>query len=586
MDKNHYKDRPTYETIRLMKDFLLKRNILTYEKWYMNNGNMYSLCLTVNNTGISVNGKGINKELALASAYGELAERLFTYAPFRLKNNIYQSDPKLEKGEYMVSENELDKLIEAYLAIMLIEKTHRKGLLLLIKRFSEFKGAKEQYKIIQYNSIRNSEILRLPVDLVDLFYGTNGMAAGNTKEEAIVQGLSEILERYVIHKCIKDRISPPDLNNGLLEKLENYYQIRESIFTLEQSKKYSVIIKDLSLGHKIPAVGVILLDIRNRAYLVKIGVHPKIEIALERCFTELMQGHNIDNYSNIMLVRECFDEPSDSENICQFYVDSHAHLPIEFFINASSSYEPLVENNKYESNIDMCKYLVDLIYQMGYEIFIHDFTRMELNCVQILVPNMSEFGPVEEDHIKYVNEQYKINHLILKGIENLTKKEIKTILSFINRYITTPNIPVSDLILSVRFNKRSIYQNVTISLFKFMLYMLIEDEEGALETIQKYNMYLRNIGKESRIYSYCEEYLILRKNYTSQNLKKFLQLYYSEKEISIANQFLNGALINQFKEISCSHMCEQCFNKDTCYEANCYDLYKKIKPANKKSSIN
>ena len=43
MNNNHYKDRSAFETIRLMKDFLLNNNIMVYEKWYINNGNMYSL---------------------------------------------------------------------------------------------------------------------------------------------------------------------------------------------------------------------------------------------------------------------------------------------------------------------------------------------------------------------------------------------------------------------------------------------------------------------------------------------------------------------------------------------------------------
>ncbi|MFR4549654.1 MAG: hypothetical protein ACLT5A_02920, partial [Clostridiaceae bacterium] len=79
---------------------------------------MYSLSLMVDNTMITVNGKGVTKELALASAYGELAERLFAYVPFRMKNSWYNLDCKISQEEKNVSMDIAENLIKNYFSLI------------------------------------------------------------------------------------------------------------------------------------------------------------------------------------------------------------------------------------------------------------------------------------------------------------------------------------------------------------------------------------------------------------------------------------------------------------------------------------
>lgn len=54
------------------------------ETWNNVGNQIYSVHLSVPNTTITSNGKGCNKEFALASAYGELIERLSFLLPFRM----------------------------------------------------------------------------------------------------------------------------------------------------------------------------------------------------------------------------------------------------------------------------------------------------------------------------------------------------------------------------------------------------------------------------------------------------------------------------------------------------------------------
>lgn len=81
---NRYKDKLPSATIRHTRDTLASHGIFATETWNNVGNQIYSVHLSVPNTTITSNGKGCNKEFALASAYGELIERLSFLLPFRM----------------------------------------------------------------------------------------------------------------------------------------------------------------------------------------------------------------------------------------------------------------------------------------------------------------------------------------------------------------------------------------------------------------------------------------------------------------------------------------------------------------------
>lgn len=83
------------------------------------------------------------------------------------------------------------------------------------------------------------------------------MSAGNSFEEAMVQGMSEIIERYVQKKIIKERISLPDIP---VEYIKKYPHIYEMFRKLEQKQEYKCWLKDCSLGGIYPVAAFIILE--------------------------------------------------------------------------------------------------------------------------------------------------------------------------------------------------------------------------------------------------------------------------------------------------------------------------------------
>ena len=60
----------------------------------------------------------------------------------------------------------------------------------------------------------DGETVYIPMNIVGNLYVSNGMSAGNTRNEARVQGLSEVFERHIKNRIIAESISLPEMPGG------------------------------------------------------------------------------------------------------------------------------------------------------------------------------------------------------------------------------------------------------------------------------------------------------------------------------------------------------------------------------------
>ena len=138
-----------------------------------------------------------------------------------------------------------------------------------------------------FNLTRNKEQW-VPIDWFYLINEYNGPAAGNTVEEAVLQGLSEVVERHVGSVVSRDRlitpvIDPESLTDPaaveLVEKLE-----RQGI---------ALYLRDFSLDTGIPSVGALAYDpatFPEKSEIVfTVGTTSNPEKSLCRALTEVAQ---------------------------------------------------------------------------------------------------------------------------------------------------------------------------------------------------------------------------------------------------------------------------------------------------------
>jgi len=256
-------------------------------------------------------GKGISPGLAEASAYAELAERLSAglYYPvfeeqvrFHLPG-IYGPDTvrflnyEWMEGYVRAHQTELDR------AVTIEELLRREGHLSKT-HLSEIKDCEMAQHWVDGYSLLREETVKVPVKFAAYIHGSNGMAAGNTVEEAVIQASCEILERYAQISIVKPEtivpsIDPASVTPDLIHRMMAFYA-RYNV---------DVILKDLSFDGTLPVIGVFYTNrnlppdrLEHRSLIA--GASFALEEALTRCFTEGMQGKK-----SLLSPRPQFDRP-------------------------------------------------------------------------------------------------------------------------------------------------------------------------------------------------------------------------------------------------------------------------------------
>lgn len=269
------------ETVRRFKEKLKEVDLDILEKTVrIDNGRLdipvyFSLCgqdaLRVIGTKKQM-GKGGTPQQAEASAVMELAERFSFFSFYRNPENFFVEEYRNLKGDAISFEtiafsvhddsDDLDKARDVFSRLPL--------------------------KWIQaYNMHRDREIL-IPFDWFFAINEFNGPCAGNCVEEAISQGICEIVERHVSSIVSRNKLQVPAVNTGsvtdtlVLEMLGKYEKVGVKLF-----------ITDFSLDTGIPSVGVLAYDPKTfpeESELVwTAGTTPSPQKALSRALTEVAQ---------------------------------------------------------------------------------------------------------------------------------------------------------------------------------------------------------------------------------------------------------------------------------------------------------
>lgn len=489
----HYKERDPLDTIRLASDCLLRSGIFVYENWYATINKIFSVTLHIDGTNFIVNGKGVSRELALASAYGELMERIQNLAFFRIGSGFCPRayyEP-LGRNTILVEHNPgyFSSCIDIWL-----EGLSKINSSLIRNTFeSVYSIAKSKMCYMVYCDISdNGSKLVLPYPIIDCYYGTNGMSAGNSLDEALVQALSEILERYVLYRIIKGDITPPNLNYSILDRGEEFVSYVKQI---ESSGRYKVIIKDMSLDMGIPAAGLILVDVPSSRYFVKAGVHPVIDIAVERCFTELFQGRELNDHDGFSRLGAPNLDLREDQLFYSVFRDGRGNYPASLLYHTPTYESENLKTIHYSGNIEMREYLTNLITSMGFRAFFADETYSPINAIHVIVPGMSEVTPLNSyGFLEELVEDSRLYHIAMTGLNNASEEDLALVKKIIQKEPSQPETTLSRLVALPSYLKGSKYLQIDCSLILIAMSIINSDYIGAYKVIKSYNAQKKNIS--------------------------------------------------------------------------------------------
>ena len=322
LQERRYKEVTPEETVKRLKELLKKIGIEVVETWSDESSvGTYSLRVAIKGTDIGQNGKGMTKEFAMASAYAEFFERFqngmfkfriekptkeipFTYAP----DEKILSVEELMSGKNSFVENIVNKNGRGN-----DSKEQQIDYVKDVLNQNSKLVQKEDFISLPYYSIKNDEIEYIPERLFTYTCNSNGMCAGNSREEALIEGLSEIYERYVGIKIFKEKATLPEIPAKYLEK---FPKVEEMVEKLKKNDRYYFRLVDCSFGGKYPVAGLYIIEKNTGKFGFKLGAHPDYGIAMERCFTEAAQGRDIYEYAETCLF-DFYDGEDSKKRILQ-----------------------------------------------------------------------------------------------------------------------------------------------------------------------------------------------------------------------------------------------------------------------------
>ena len=474
----NYKSAHPAKTIFAIKKSLKKLGIdlnkLKYEEGKVGNSfSIYSGQVTYNNNYIA-SGKGSNHLLSEASVYSEIVERisvglslLIPYLEIKknLQTSSFLSGYSHNNRKKIKNSVELKELFK-YLPFLDVKNMENKK----ISSFwsNAFSLTEKHYK-------------KIPHLLIKKISGSNGCASGNTLEEATSQAFCEICERYSLIEHIRKKISAPTVDLKTIKDKE----IHDAI-DLFNSMNIDVEIKDLTLGNKVPVMGVLFTNnnlshekntLKKKMFYKTLhaGSHLDLKQAIMRCFSEewQMAGKDIQFFvyhREFDFIDHYFTKKEKEKIIEKKKVDFH-HLAISnrsfenfSFLNEKKRYVSFDSLSSYPTDdfLEDIKIIKNISENNGWETLVVDYSipELPLKVVRVIVPSISDllkYDYLNPRKVTDIIEEKRITNYPLDLFFQNKKSEIKELIYAVENdlveKIVTP-IPSSD---SLKYSPSDIF---------------------------------------------------------------------------------------------------------------------------------
>ncbi|OTQ30123.1 30S ribosomal protein S12 methylthiotransferase accessory factor YcaO [Gilliamella apicola] len=423
------------------------------------------------------NGKGASKKAALASALGEYFERLSTnyfFSDFYLGEDAANADFVHYPTEKWFPIPESGLLPEGLLSEKLLKFYNSNGELTAMDLI-DLQSSHPERGICALPFVQQSDhkTVYVPVNLIANLYASNGMSAGNTRNEARVQGLSEIFERFAKNKIIAEAISLPIIP---IDVINRYPEVLAAIETLE-NEGFPLYCFDASLGGEFPVICVVLFNPQNGTSYASFGAHPNFGVALERTVTELLQGRSLKDLDVFSPPSFDNDDVADLSNLETHFIDSSGLISWDLF-NQQSDYE-FVDWDFSGTTEQEFANLMAIFNRYETEVLIMDYEHLGVYACRILAVGMSEIYPPED--LLYANNNMAIHlrDLILSlPYKKLTAKQYLTIIEQLDEEGLDDFARVREL-LGIATGKDNAWLTLRIGELKAMLALAAKDLDQA-----------------------------------------------------------------------------------------------------------
>lgn len=491
------------------------------------------------------NGKGTTKKAALASALGEFLERLscnYFFADFYLGEQIANSEFVHYPDErwFELTDNQqlpaglLDqRLLDFYQA----EQPLQANALIDLQSDNFERG------ICALPFVRQADQQKvyIPMNIIGNLYVSNGMSAGNSRDEARVQALSEILERYVKNRVLIDAISLPEIPAAVLAR---YPLVVEAMQAIE-AQGFPLYAFDASLGGEFPVISVVLFNPSNGTCFASFGAHPDFAVALERTVTELLQGRSLKQLDVFLPPTFDNDQVADYTNLETHFTDSSGLVSWDLF-SQQADYE-FVDWSFKGSTAEEFSSLLAIVQQQGTDAYIADYQHLGIDACRIIVPGLSEIYEVEDLELANNNMGQDLRELVLNLADSdWQEEEYLELIDALTEEGFDDFMPIAELI-GVVASAGSVLAGLRIGELKAMLALAGGDFAAAMEWTEWTLAFNSSVFSAERqnYYRCLHAFLSFELDGTERELADYLPAFnrmYGAAVVQQVQQVVNGEL--------------------------------------------
>lgn len=572
-----FKDDSPLNTVEKIRNILKSHDVEVEELWQETKvPYCYSLSLRIKDLNFSTSGKGLSPEFSLASAYGEMIERVqlgYLSSKATQKDGSYSSNNG--QDVQLPLQQILDGNLDMYqkMSQRLLDWNGKQ--LTAEEIVSQHADESGNVTTTPFVSLLNGEKIFFPSKLRRAAYATNGCAAGNSIEEAIVQALSEIVERYYRLRIIKENICPPQISEKVLKKYKTPYKIIEYI----RNQGYRVFVKDCSLGDGFPVLCVCFVHKATGRYHTHFGAYPIFEIALTRALTETFQGRRVDSFAEYSDFFYSKDENDFLFNISQELIYGTAQRLPEFFAGDEIEYDKEA-GFKGRTNKELLHECIAFFKNQGYNIIVRNASSLGFPTVQVIVPGYSEAYihrlSKDMDDNRYLESAFKtsrdpssVDITDMMGFLKHNSERAKFV-SYHNRSGFLSN---AKIMAKIPKEQESFYRLSTMAYVYYTVGNLAASSKCAADMLKL------NLGFNEELLICIKRYLDLTlRGFTDEQLEKLLNQFHNEETVEMLYDYINSGK-NPFDEfvLHCDMRCDDsCILKQNCYQKTAEKLVELI----------
>ncbi len=560
-----FKDAKPVDTIDRIKSILNELDIHLVEDW-IDTGIAHCHGLHVHgDRGFPyANGKGVTADFARGSAYGEFIERLQS-GLFFYKYQSLENDPELllhtyaPDAEYLTKEELLEnsEWMDPIVATYGVSKD-------AIANQCEMYAGSKQILVLPYYDYFGDRYVKLPAGFVEHLYSANGCCVGNTREEAWIHALSEIMERYCCIRLVKEDLAVPVIPE---EDLKKYRLVQEILDTIRKDGDCDVDVVDCSLDTGYPVVATRIFNKQTHRYLFSIGADPIPEIAIQRTLTEAFQGRTLSKL-HLSGNNRILSHASDVDicnNVLNQLETAQGAMNATFFTTSDKKPAQFPDYSDL-NNRQLVHVVLDYFKNKNLPVYIRNYSFLGFHCYKFVVPGFSESRGLR---IPQSIQQYAIGELAALALRNMRRADdvsmrdvlfhhrlIKGVNSREYYYPFIAGLPLAhgDHQTSAAIHYayaawRLKNYNETLSyLSSALIYCQEEDKKSYIDCIRHYIRYSKDALSQERIL-------------------QVLNRFYDEKHITRMQNSLTqyGDVFSDLLMACQLPHCESCPHRDICY---------------------